>query len=191
MAIVTPTKISIISNALVCLGEAPASSLTENRYGVTVGANLFEQVYEAELCSNRWRFACTKEQLAQLVDEPLNEYQHAYQLPSDLLLPIGVYPACQYEIYGDHLYSNNGTIELDYMFKPEITEVPSYFTLMLTYAMAMNMAKPVTESDSHARKWETLYLGQRNRAMFADAQGRPNKRIRSNPFVDARRGGFR
>ncbi len=191
MPIETPTKIKIISNALICLGENPASSLTEDRYGVTLGANLFEQVYEAELVGNRWRFSCTKVQLAQLVDEPLNEWQHAYQLPTDMLLPIGVYPSCSYEIYGDHLYANNSTIELDYQFKPEITDVPSYFTLLMVYAMAMNMAKPVTESDAHAAKWQNLYLGQRQRAMYADAQGRPNKPFRSNPFVNARRSGFR
>jgi len=191
MPIVTNTKIGIISNALVCLGEAPATSLTENRNGVTIGANLFEQIYEAELTACRWRFSCTKVQLAQLVAEPLNEWQHAFQLPSDMLLPIGVLPSCSYEIYGDHLYANNSTIYLDYQFKPEITDVPSYFALMLTYSMAMNMAKPVTESDSHASKWQNLYLAQRARAMYADAQGRPNKQIRSNPFVNARRSGFR
>jgi len=190
MPIVTPSKIGIISKALVCLGEAPASSLSENRYGVTVGANLFEEIYEAELCSNRWRFACTKAQLAQLVDEPLNEFQFAYQLPSDCLLPIGTVPGCHYEIYGDHLYTNQSTIELDYMVKPEITEVPPYFNLLMVYAMAMNMAKPVTESESHASKWSNLYLAQRGRAMYADAQGRPNRPLRSNPFVNARRGGL-
>lgn len=183
MAIITPTKISLISDALVLLGEKPASSLTENRYGVTVGANLFEGIYENELQSNRWRFACTKAALSQLVAAPLNEWQYAYQLPSDMLLPIGVYPPTQYEIYADHLYSNQSTIELDYMFKPEVSEIPAYFAQLMRYALARDMIKPITESDSGVQIMEAKYVRQRDRSLFADAQGRPNRSIAHSPFT--------
>lgn len=186
MAIVTPTKISLISDALVLLGEKPASSLTENRYGVTVGANLFEAIYENELCSNRWRFAMTKEALAQLVDAPLNEWQYAFQLPSDMLMPIGVYPKADYEVYADHLYTNCSSVELDYLFKPEVSEIPAYFAQLMRYALARDMIKPLTESDSGVSIMEAKYSRQRDRAMFADAQGRPNRSIAHSPFTTGR-----
>jgi hypothetical protein len=186
MPIVTPTKISLISDALVLLGEKPASSLTENRYGVTVGANLFEAIYENELCSNRWRFAMTKDALSQLVDAPLNEWQFAYQLPPDMLIPIGVYPAAQYEIYADHLYTNRSTVELDYLFKPEVSEIPAYFAQLMRYALARDMIKPLTESDTGVQLMEGKYNRQRDRALFADAQGRPNRSIADSPFTRGR-----
>lgn len=186
MPIVTPTKISLISDALVLLGEKPASSLTENRYGVTVGANLFEAIYENELCSNRWRFAMTKAVLSQLVDVPLNEWQFAFQLPPDMLLPIGIYPAGGYEIYADHLYTNRSEIELDYLFKPEVSEIPSYFAQLIRYALARDMIKPLTESDQGVQIMQGKYALQRDRAMFADAQGRPNRSIAHSPFTAGR-----
>jgi len=186
MAIQTPTKISLISDALVLLGEKPASSLTENRYGVTVGSNLFEAIYEDELCSNRWRFACTKAQLAQLVSVPLNEWQYAYQLPTDMLLPIGVYPKAEYEIYAKHLYSNHSTVELDYLFKPEVSEIPAYFAQLLRYALARDIVKPLTESDNGFQLFQSKYNFQRNRALFADSQGRPNRAIAHSPFTEGR-----
>jgi hypothetical protein len=186
MAIETPTKIKLISDALILVGEKPASSLSENRYGVTVGANLFERIYENELQSNRWRFAMAKKQLSQLVAEPLNEWKYAYELPSDCLLPIGVYPASLYEIYGDHVYSNQATLEMDYMFKPEISEIPAYFAMLLTYALARDMVKPITESDNGAAVFNQKYVMQRDRAMFADAQGRPNRSIQHSPFTQVR-----
>lgn len=186
MAIETPTKIRIISDALILLGEKPLSSLNEDRWGATVGSNLFERIYETELQSNRWRFAMKKEMLAQLVDVPLNEWQYAYQIPTDCLLPTGVYPAQPYEIYGDHIYSNASTLELDYMFKPEITAVPRYFAQMLTYAMARDMAMPIKESSASFQVMNQKYLEQRARAMYADAQARPNKPIVHSPFTDVR-----
>lgn len=186
MPIEVPSKVKLISDALVLLGEKPLESLSDNRYGATVGANIFERLYEALLQSNRWRFACTKGALSQLVDAPLNEWTYAYQLPSDMLLPIGVFPACPYEIYADHLYTNASSVELDYMFKPEVSELPAYFALLLTYELAQNMSKPITESDGTAQWWGRAYVAQRDRAMFADAQGRPNKTITHSPFTQVR-----
>ncbi len=186
MPIVTPTKISLISDGLVLLGEKPASSLTENRYGVTVGANLFEAIYENELVSNRWRFAMTKAQLSQLVSVPLNEWQFAYQMPSDMLLPIGIFPKCDYEIYGDHIYTDRSTVELDYLFKPEVSEIPPYFAQLMRYALARDMIKPITESDTGVNIMQQKYSMQKSRAEFADAQGRPNISIQHSPFTAGR-----
>lgn len=185
-SIETPTKIKIISDALILLGEQPASSLSEDRWGVTVGSNLFERVYENELQSNRWRFAMKKEQLARLVDVPLNEWQYAFQIPSDCILPISMWPMQPYEIYSDRIYSNATTLEMDYMFKPEVTQVPRYFAQLLTYAMAREMAMPIKESASAYQMSEQKYLQQRARAMHADAQGRPNRPFVDSPFTNVR-----
>lgn len=187
MAIETNTKIGLISKALVLCGEKPLTSLSDNRYGATVGSNLFELIYESELQSNRWRFAMTKRALSRLVNAPLNQWQYAYQLPTDMLLPVGIYPVdLKYEIYAGHLYTNRATVELDYMFKPEVTAVPAYFALLLTYALARDMIKPITESDSAVKIMESKYNMQRSRALLADAQGRPAKPVQHSPFTDNR-----
>lgn len=185
-AIQTATKIQMISNALVLCGEKPLSSLSDNRYGATVGANLFETLYENEIQSNRWRFACTKRQLGQLTSSPLNEWQNVFQLPSDMLLPLGAYPRCEYEIYGNHVYTNAASFALEYMFKPEVSSVPSYFNLLMVYQLAQNMIKPITESDNAVTLMTKAYVRQRGVAMFADAQGRPNKAIVDSPFTQVR-----
>lgn len=186
MAIETQSKIGIISKALVLCGEKPLSSLTENRYGAQVGSNLFEILYESELQSNRWRFACAKKALSRLVATPLNEYQYAFQLPTDMLLPIGTYPRKQYEIYADRIYTNDTAIDLEYMFKPEVSNLPAYFSLLMAYALAKDMVKPITESDNAVTLMERKYVRQRGIAMFADAQGRPNRMIADSPFTDVR-----
>jgi hypothetical protein len=186
VAIETSSKISLISKALILIGETPLDSLSDNRYGAQVGSNLFEILYENELQSNRWRFAMRKNSLSRLVDTPLNEWAYAYQLPSDMLLPIGVYPRAPYEIYADHLYTDEISVEMDYMFKPAVSEIPAYFAALLVYSLARDMVKPITESDNAVQIFEAKYRRQRGIALFADAQGRPSQMIFDSPFTDAR-----
>jgi hypothetical protein len=167
-------------------GEPPLNSLSDNRYGATVGGNLFEMLYENEIQSNRWRFATKKGSLSRLVDAPLNEWQYAYQLPTDMLLPIGIYPRVPYEIYADHVYTSASSVEMDYMFKPEVSKIPAYFAVLMTYSLAKNMIKPITESDQAVQLMAAAYNRQRAVAMFADAQGRPSKMVIDSPFTSVR-----
>lgn len=185
-SIETQTKIGLISKALVLCGEAPLVSLSDNRYGATVGAALFEMLYENELQSNRWRFACKKNSLSRLTATPINEWQYAYQMPTDMLLPLGIYGHVDYELYSNHLYTNASSVILEYMFKPDITRIPAYFSTLLTYALARDMVKPITESDAAVNIMHAKYVKQRDRAMYADAQGRPNRDLQSSPFTDIR-----
>lgn len=199
-AIVTQNELSMLSAALILCGEKPLNSLTDPRYGSAVGAALFDMVYENELQSNRWRFACKKAQLAQINATPPNEWMYAFQIPTDCLLPIGFYgtgPDKSYDIYGNVMYTNitsnpgpiNSTapiLTFDYLFKPDPSTVPSYFSLLVTYALAKDMIKPITESDTAMSAMTTKYNQQRSRAQFVDAQGRPNRPIQNNPFVAIR-----
>lgn len=187
MSIETNSKIDLISKALILCGEEPLNSLSDNRYGATVGSNLFEMLYENEVQSNRWRFAMTKGSLSKLASTPLNQWKNTFQLPTDMLLPIGIFPIdLEYEIYAKHLYTDRETVELDYMFKPEVTSIPAYFATLMTFVLAQHMIKPITESDTAVKIMTAKYDKQRGIAMYADAQGRPSKAVMHSPFTDAR-----
>jgi len=56
----------------------------------------------------------------------------------------------------------------------------------MTYALAKDMIKPITESDKAMELMEKKYALQRDKAMFADAQGRPSKPVMHSPFTDVR-----
>lgn len=186
MAIETQTKIGLISRALILCGEKALNSLDDDRYGAEVGGNLFELIYENELASNPWRFAMKKATLSRLNVTPVNQFDYAHQIPADCLIPRHVYPRTVYEIYGDRIYSNNLTIELDYSFKPGVDELPSYFSMLMVYALAKDMIKPITESTTATEVMTKKYILQRDRALFADAQARPSTPIQDQPFVQVR-----
>lgn len=186
MAIETYSKVRVISDALILLGEREVISLTDERKGVKAAANLFERVYENELQSNPWRFSMKKAALSRLNLTPLNQFTYVHQMPSDCLLPRHVYPATLYEIFGNRIYSNQLTIELDYQFKPEVSAAPAYFTTLLAYALARDLASPLTEKRNKVDEFMTKYVAQRDRAMYADAQSRPATMVQHNPFTDVR-----
>jgi hypothetical protein len=186
LAIETNTKIGILSKALILCGEKPLESLSDNRYGATVGSNLFELLYENEIQSNPWRFATKKASLSQLNVTPVNQYQYVFQIPTDCLIPSHVYPRADYEIYGDRIYTNQSAVDLDYRFKPDVADIPAYFAMLMVYACAKDMIKPITESDQAMQLMERKYNRQRSVAMYADAQGRPAVPVQDNPFVDIR-----
>lgn len=187
MSIETQSQIAILSKALILIGEKPLTSLSDPRYGATVGANLFEMYHEEEIQSNPWRFVTKKAALSRLVDEPVNQFKYVFQLPTDCLIPSHVWPKAQYEIFGTHIYTDQPAIDLDYRFKPNVSAWPAYFALLMTYKLAKDMVSPITEgSTAKVEIMERKYNVQRGRALYADAQGRPATPVQDNPFVDVR-----
>jgi hypothetical protein len=195
--IVSQTALSMMSTALVLCGEKPLNSITDPRYGAQVSAALFDMVYENELQANPWRFSCKKGQLSLLNNTPLNEWQYAWQIPTDCLSMVGFWgvgPDKLYEIYGNVIYTNinsnpgvqPATLTAEYQFKPDPSTIPSYFSLLVTLALAQHFCKPITESDSARTKCEQAYIRQRNIAMFADARQRPNRPLQHKPFIQCR-----
>ena len=195
--IINQSQLSVMSAALVLCGEKPLNGLNDPRYGAQVTVALYDMVYENELQSNRWRFACKKAALAQINAEPLNEWQYTYQVPTDCLQFIGFWgvgPDKLYEIYGNVIYTNitanpgvvANSLTAEYMFKPDPGTVPSYFSLLVALAMTQYIVKPITENDTARAAWKVQYEQQRNRAMFIDATARPNRPMQHKPFLQVR-----
>jgi len=180
------SKIDFISNALVRLGENPISSTSEGGAAGIVGGNLYEPTLQAALSANRWRFASKKRQLAQLVTPPLNEYNHQYQLPADLLLLYRVIPQQNYERYEDKIYSDSHTVSIDYAFRPNESAFPAYFGLALEYALSAEFALAVTSNKGLHELFAVRAQRQMAAAMYADAQERPATPVQSFDYLDVR-----
>jgi len=180
------SDIDIASNALVRIGAAPISSFTEGGASGQAAANLYEPTVRALLTEHRWRFATGKRQLARLVAAPLNEFQYAYQLPSDMLLLFRTYPTSTYEVFEDKLFTNASSVEIDYLFQPNESQFPAYFQLAVEYKLASEFALIVTSNRSLAETYEFKANEQMKKARFADSQGRPPASIEAFDYLDMR-----
>jgi len=176
-------KIEMISNAFVLLGASPIASLEEGSEGLVASA-LYEQNYKTLLASHSWRFATKKATLARLVDTPQNSYDYQYQLPSDIITVVNVYQNTDYEIYGDKLYSNQPTIEIDYRYRVDETLLPSYFVSTFEFLLASLFAVPITDNSQRATYYYAVYQEQLRKAKNIDSMSRPSDPIVDSPLTD-------
>ena len=192
----TPSKVSMISNASIRLGGSPVTSLNENTKAAVSGANIFESVYRSTLSKHRWRFAAAKQTLGRLAGVPLNDWEYAYQQPTDpkVLTIIKVVPRGDYELYEDKLYSNSSTLQLDYIFEPVTDNLPPYFVELMELRIAHAICIAVTGDKALKREIEKELVGSPNlgtpgawaMAKATDASARPPEPIQHSPLIDAR-----
>jgi len=180
------SKISICSNALILLGEAPISSFDDPGAGALTAANLYESSYINMLSMHRWRFATKKAQLGRLSAAPLNEWQYQYQLPTDIVALITTYPNTNYELYGDKLYANDATISVDYVHRMDESQLPLWFTKTMEFYLAMQFAIPVTGNSTRLGEMNQLWTQQLRSAKNIDSTIRPNAGVFDSPFTSIR-----
>ena len=73
------SKIQLISNALILIGDLPITSLEGNSRAQTVANNLYPNIVQNELTKYRWGFARKKGQLDLTTEVPVGtEWQSIY-----------------------------------------------------------------------------------------------------------------
>jgi len=184
MAAIT-SSISMASNALLLLGHEPISSFTDGTSGATIAANLYENSYLAILTSHRWRFATKTQELARLVETPLNGYNYAYQLPSDLLY-LQTVDSRIYNVYESKLYSNEIKVIADYTYRVDEDKLPSYFAKMMEFYLASQFALSLTGDMAKGDYFSKFYLHEIKRAKYADSTQQPQNLFVDNPYVEVR-----
>ena len=181
----TTSSISLASNALLLLGHETIASFEEGTAGATIASNLYENSYLSLLTNHRWRFAAKKAQLARLVETPLNEYNYAFQLPSDCIYLIKT-TSCHYMTYGDKVYSNDATMEVDYTYRVTEDKLPPYFTKMFEFFLSSQFALSLTGDMEKGNYFSKMYLHELKRAKFADSTQHPQESFIANPYVSVR-----
>lgn len=182
------TKIQLISNALILIGDLPITSLTGNSRAQTVANNLYDNIVQSELTKYRWGFAKKKAQLDLTAGDPVGtEWSSIYQLPSDLLFLIKINPQVPYSLYGDKLYANTkSALYADYIYNAPESKWPVYFSKMIEYKLAMDFAPSIRDSAASMEANAGQYLNASRMARFTDAQQYPTTPIVDRPFVDVR-----
>lgn len=180
------SKISLVSNALILLGDSPISSFTDPGAGALAGANLYESSYLSMLASHRWNFATKKVKLSRLSAAPINEYKYQFQLPTDYVTIITTYPVSIYRILEDKLYSNSQVVEIDYIYRINEDKFPSYFIKPFEYYLARDLCIAVTEDLSKYDLMHRAYEIEARKARYADSQSAPQVPIQDDPYIRVR-----
>jgi len=178
------SKIQLISNALILLGDAPISALTDSGAGAIAGANLYDSSYINMLSMHRWRFATKKAKLARLSETPQSEYKYQYQMPSDLVMLQNTTAERDFDIYEDKIYTNYKELEIEYTYKVKEDFLPAYFIKTFEFFLAAQFAIPVTGNTTRANEYLGMYNSQLRKAKALDSTSRPAQQIKHNLIAD-------
>ena len=182
------SKIQLISNALILIGDLPIVSLSGNSRAETVAANLYDNIVQNELSKFRWGFARKQAQLSLDAAAPIgNEWESKYTLPATMLTLIKLDPRINYQIIENKVYCNySGSLFCDYTDNVTETEWPVYFSKMIEYALAMDFAPSIRDSASAMQLLAQQYLNASRMARYTDSQQHPQTPIQSQPFINVR-----
>jgi hypothetical protein len=151
-------KIDLCSRALLKIGANSIASFDEGSTEAEVAASLFPIVRDAMLSLHLWNFATTRSSLARLLEKPIADFAHAFQLPGDCLRVIsagtqGRGRGLEYRISGRQLYADTESVLLTYVFRPDEDDFPPFFNIALIARLAAEFCIPLTDSTS---RWESL-----------------------------------
>jgi len=198
------TDIDICAQSLLRLAETPISSFTQDDSdAATICANLYPSFKRTILTLYKWRITMRKRQLSRLSETPLNEWNYAYQLPSDMMslkavmtsLNVNSPETTDYEVFGRELHTNEEVIVVEYQIEVDEDQWPPYIEELAKLAFTALIAPAVTDQVSSAEKWEIKAFGtpaERGQggyfatAKAIDAQGVPAQVIDNYTLVEVR-----
>ena len=140
------SPIDVCSRALILIGADPITSFDDNSNESLIAVNMYEDIARSALVNSRWRFSTNQVVLNRWAEAPTGRYDAAYQLPSGWLMTHAVTvndTPIEYQTYGSKLFcdeSSTSTLILDYTYRADEQDWPSYFTIALQYELASAFA---------------------------------------------------
>ncbi len=185
------TDIQLCARALIKIGAAPITTFADGTAEADVANALYSITRDALLSAYPWNFGMKKAQLEQLDDAPLADFQYAYALPADYLRAISAGNAnrsrgSHYHLVGGQLHTNESSVVLTYICRPDEADFPPFFDTVLIAKLAAEFCVPLTENTARADALYKIAEEELRRARGVDSQQDSPRRIDSFSLIDAR-----
>lgn len=187
------TPLKICSRASILIGGSPITSFSDGTVEADVADAIYEDVVRAALTGTRWRFATKQDELAGPFQAPTARFDAAYQLPTDMLMLNAVTvndSPILYDVYGSEVYcdaASSDTVVADYIFRPDETEWPPYFTIAVEFQVAAVMAISVARDPQMASMLEQKANILTMQARRLDSQQQTTRKLNTSRFIAQRR----
>jgi hypothetical protein len=186
----TATPVSICSNALLMLGEAPLSSFDEDTTKARLAANLWPTARDYVLRRHPWNCAIKRVVLNPESAPPDFDFARQFPLPGDCLRVLQIGDAGHrppYRIEGRKVLCDEAALKLVYVFRNEATaEWDALLVWGMTMVMRAVFSYGVTQSTSLEQLIETVMRDVLKQARAVDGQEEPEYAMDDNPLMNAR-----
>lgn len=180
------SAVEICNQAILKIGATRINSFDDNTVESTVVKEYYESAVKWMLSQYPWSFSLKTVELSQLPDKPIRDYEYAYSLPVDMIRLHRTYPLTDFRIEGDQLWSNERSMAVKYVSRPDERFFPSYFSQALMLYLATMICIPITENVQKESEMFMLSQDALRRAKSIDAQQHPQEGFQDFPLEEAR-----
>jgi hypothetical protein len=187
------TPIDVSSRALILVGADPITSFEDGTSEALIAANMYEDIARSALVNSRWRFATNQSVLNRLSEKPTGRYKAAYQIPFDSLMLHAVTVNgfnIEYQTYGNKIFcdaSDTSEVVLDYTFRANEQDWPSYFVVAVQFDLASVFASSLAQDASLAQLMGQQAQVAMMRARTLDSQQQTTRKLSTSRFIAERR----
>lgn len=168
------TDVKICNKALLLLGAESITSFTDGSTAGNACNLIYEDVKKSTLGMYSWSFTIAKKELNRDTETPNSEWRYLYNMPNDMLTgvpravrtsgnagsPLTTAWEMGTKLNGSSaLLTNETSIFIDYQRDVEESNLPSYFTQLLTYQIAWHLAEVMTDQIAKSEYWRGVALG--------------------------------
>lgn len=186
----TYSQVEIINNALILLSAEQILSIDTNTPSAKKAKVIYPVARDSLLEAHPWNFATKRVTLASLTDTPAFEYSNIFEVPTDWIKTLDLYPPeIEYKMEGNRIYCNEPSLALKYTARIEdTTKYSAMFVDTLAACLAWKLAYPITQSSSMVSNMYDLYSQTLKMARTSDAQNdTPDDGFKyGNTWLDAR-----
>ena len=186
------STVDVVNVALRRVGASRITSLSENDASAVVANDLFDAIVDDLFRQHAWNFATKRAKLAQLVEEPTFEFDHAYTMPANWIRTISVHPnsaGAGTMFYREEQLDDKRVIltSADDVYLRYVARVtdPNLWSTDFRNAVSMILARdfaiPLGNSNTMHINFDKLSRSARARARSSDAMGSsPERRPRGS-----------
>lgn len=175
------SAISVANIALVDLGEAPITSLSDAKKNATLVNARINDIRRFVLRTHPWNAAKRQIQLAASATIPLFRWQSKYPLPADFIRFYDEDQLTQdmtlWEVMDGHLYTNvAGVLDCEYIFDlQDYTKMDPALIHVIAYNIVSELGLAITQNPSRVTLALSVMQAKYDIARFINAQERSPK----------------
>ncbi len=183
------SQLSICNSALVKVGAARISSISQDTKSAKLLNAIYEQVRDSVLRAHPWSFATKRATLAPTAVVPEWGFDFEYDLPNDYLGFMRTHPSdIDYVIEDDKIRTNES--ELNVLYTYQNVDESSYdaaFAEAFAWKLAAEIAYNLTQSVTLADACEKKYRSELAQARYANGVEDPTPSLEADDWTNARR----
>lgn len=183
------TEIEIVSAAFVLNGKDPVQSYDEAGKAGLAAKTLYDMTISSILSYPHFRFnvKTTTLQLIANFDPDFDIWRFAYQIPHDYLSLVRLFPAINYQIYEDRIYtSSNSTLQMEYRFQVPVSKWSPAMREYAVYEIAVGLGISIAESSQLFEVLKSQLFEKRAMALFVDSQNHPQRPMQNSSWIGVR-----